>query len=68
MRKLAVVLLLSLVGAAAGCSFYDAMFGMFGSAYSGGGTSRADRQADYDSRVGSYGNSGQSELPRNYSP
>ena len=49
-----IVLLLAMLIVLPGCSLHDALFGMFGSYYSGGGESRQDRKADYDAQVDAY--------------
>lgn len=53
MRRLVYCLLLLLLTCATGCSFYDMLFGAFGSYYSGesGAGSRAEREPDYQRQV-----------------
>ena len=34
-----------------GCTCYDAMFNVFGDSYSAGGTSRAEKEYDYNQKI-----------------
>jgi hypothetical protein len=52
MRAFAVYLVLGALPLLGGCSLLPgALFGVFGDGYSGGGYTRADREADFNRRV-----------------
>ena len=51
MRRLKLLTIIACFVSCGGCTLYDAMFDVFGSAYTGGGTTEAERQRDYDDRV-----------------
>lgn len=57
-RLLRLAVLAIAVSTVSGCSFYDALFGLFEGAYSGGGTSSTEKLADYNSRIEAYGSAG----------
>ena len=57
-RLLCLAILTAAVSTNSGCTFYDAVFGVFQGAYSGGGTSSTEKLADYNTRIEAYGSAG----------
>ncbi len=47
---------LALLVVVSGCTVYDALFGVFGSAYSGGGFTEHDKSEHYNAAVSEYKN------------
>ncbi|GAA4424640.1 hypothetical protein [Bremerella cremea] len=58
MKRLLIVAGLALLMTSTGCAVSDMLFGAFGSHYSGGGETRAEREYHYNQQISSYGNSG----------
>ena len=57
-RLLCLTVLTVAISTTSGCTFYDALFGVFQGAYSGGGASSTEKLADYNSRIEAYGSVG----------
>ncbi|MDA1055645.1 MAG: hypothetical protein O3C40_35060 [Planctomycetota bacterium] len=51
MRKTTLIACFIFLPVLAGCTVSDALFGVFGGNYTGGGYTRADREYDYNQRV-----------------
>jgi hypothetical protein len=51
MRNSIRLMVVALLPALVGCSMYDVLFAGLGRYYSGGGTTRAEKQYDYDRQI-----------------
>ncbi len=51
MKRSKVLLVVLATLSLSGCTVYEGLFSVFGDSYSGGGTTRAEREADYEAQI-----------------